>query len=495
MRLTILDVMSHPDYFGPWFGDSSWDAWRAFLAGVFGLPMTAQMAGLWQDCTRRAAPTRPATEAWMVVGRRGGKSRIAALIAVYLACFRDYRPHLAPGEVATLPLIAADRREARTIMRYVKAYLDVPALRGRVVKPLTESIELADGVQIEVHTASFRAIRGYTVMAAICDEIAFWNTDDGAANPDSEVLAALRPGMASIPGAMLLALSSPYARSGALWNAYETHFGHDHAEVVWQADTRTMNPTIDPGLIESAYTKDPDAAAAEYGAQFRRDIEGFVSREAVAAVVVRGRLELPPVDGVHYVAFVDPSGGSHDSMTLAIAHRNSAGRPVLDCVRERRPPFNPGDVVSEFAALLRTYRCARVTGDRYGGEWVPDRFRHHVIDYVPSERTRSEYYLELLPLLNGGGIELLDQPRLIDQVLALERRTARGGRDSVDHPPGGHDDVINAAAGALITADVPAPAYEYTRVAVERSRRDPDRWGDDGDLFRGAGSRFGRGTW
>jgi hypothetical protein len=247
---SILDVMADPRYFGAWFAASTWLAWRAFLAGAFGLSMTEELAAMWQQCTRRRPPGTAVREVALVCGRRAGKSRVAALIAVYLACFRDYTPHLAPGEFATLPIVAADRREARTVMRYVKAFLDVPALRARVVQPLAESVELTGRVQIEVHTAGFRAVRGYTVMGAICDEIAFWNTATDSANPDTEVLAALRPGMASIPGAMLVLLSSPYARSGVLWDTYDRYFGRDDSNVVvWQADTRTMNPTIDPARL------------------------------------------------------------------------------------------------------------------------------------------------------------------------------------------------------------------------------------------------------
>jgi hypothetical protein len=222
--------------------------------------------------------------------------------------------------------------------------------------------------------------------------------------------------------------------------------------LVWQADTRSMNPAVDPQLIADAYAADDAAAAAEYGAEFRRDIESFVSREAIDAVVVAGCHELPPVAGRSYVAFVDPSGGSQDSMTLAVAHRAIVGTIVLDCVRERRPPFSPADVVDEFAALLRAYRVSTVTGDRYGGEWPRDAFRAVGIEYRPAEQSKSEYYGALLPLVNAGRVELLDLPRLITQLATLERRTARGGRDSIDHAPGGHDDVINAAAGALVTA-------------------------------------------
>jgi hypothetical protein len=209
-----------------------------------------------------------------------------------------------------------------------------------------------------------------------------------------------------------------------------------------------MNPTVDPALIARAYEEDESAAAAEYGAEFRRDIEGFVSREAVDAVVIPGRRELPPVEGVSYAAFCDPSGGSSDSMTLAIAHAEN-GVAVLDLVREVRPPFSPEVVVGDFAETLRHYRVGQVTGDRYGAEWVSERFQKAGIVYRPAEKPKSDLYREFLPAINSQSVELLEHPKLIGQLCALERRTARGGRDSIDHPPRGHDDVVNAVAGAV----------------------------------------------
>ena len=151
-----------------------------------------------------------------------------------------------------------------------------------VARRTREAIYLTNRVVIEVHTASFRAVRGYTLIGAICDEVAYWRAEDSA-NPDVEIINALRPGMATVPGALLLCISSPYARRGALWDAYRAHHGQDGDPVlVWQADTRSMNPTVDPRVIEAAYEQDEAAAAAEYGAEFRRDVETFVSREAVA---------------------------------------------------------------------------------------------------------------------------------------------------------------------------------------------------------------------
>ena len=135
-------------------------------------------------------------------------------------------------------------------------------------------------------------------------------------------------------------------------------------------------------------------------------------------------------------------------MTLAVAHREK-DVAVLDLVRERKPPFSPEVVVKEFADLLRQYRVYQVTGDRYGGQWVQQAFQKVSITYTPSEKVKSELYGALLPAINSGKVELLDLPKLRAQLCQLERRTARGGRESVDHPPGGHDDVANAAAGCL----------------------------------------------
>ena len=156
--------------------------------------------------------------------------------------------------------------------------------------------------------------------------------------------------------------------------------------LVWQAATRTMNPTVPQSVIDRAMERDPASASAEYLAQFRSDLESYVARDVVDAAVVAGRYELPPASGISYAAFVDPSGGSADSMTLAIAHRNNDGGLVLDAVRERKPPFSPDDVVLEFAALLKTYRVRTVSGDRYGGEWPRERFRIVGLTYELSKR-------------------------------------------------------------------------------------------------------------
>jgi hypothetical protein len=163
--------------------------------------------------------------------------------------------------------------------------------------------------------------------------------------------------------------------------------------------------------------------------------------------VVAGRRELSPADGIHYRAFTDPSGGGRDTFTVAIAHRQG-DRIVVDCLRAWTPPFNPTGVIAKAAALLKSYRCHAVTGDCYAGEWPREAFRSHGIEYRVAELDRSRLYLELLPIINTGTVELPDEAKLLRELRGLERRRGSAGRDRVDHAPGQHDDRANAVAGS-----------------------------------------------
>lgn len=450
---SILDAINDPSLFQPWFKNrASWNAWMAFLAALFALPMTNEQREIYRACTGRdEEPEEIAKEGWLICGRRAGKSFILALIAVYLATFRDYRRYLQPGERGTVMVVATDRKQARVIMRFVMGLLNgVPMLKRLIERETAESVDLANSVTIEVATASFRTTRGFTLVAALLDEAAFWRSE-ATVNPDFEILNAVRPAMATIPTAMLLVASSPYARRGIIWNAWKSHYGKKHDPIlVWQAATRVMNATVPQSVIDEAYEDDPASAAAEYGAQFRTDVESLVTREVVLECIADRVHERPFVRGIKYSAFVDPSGGSADAFALAIAHKEGDGA-ILDCLRERKPPFNPSDVVEEYCQLLRAYRIARVVGDRYAGEWPREQFRKFGITYEASAKPKSELYAALLPLLNSKRADLLDNERLLNQIIGLERRTARGGKDSIDHAPGGHDDLANVVAGALVS--------------------------------------------
>jgi hypothetical protein len=355
--MNILQALDDPKVFAPFFRGSTWSAWRTFLAALFGLPLTSEQRALYTKHTGRTkAPTCPLHEAWLCIGRRGGKSFILAVIAVFLACFKDWRPYLGPGEVATIMIIARDRRQARVIKRFITGLLKaIPMLRQVIEGETQETIALRNSVNIEIHTASFRSTRGYTIVAALLDEIAYWEVDENSSEPDIEVINAIRPGQATVPGAMLLCASSPHARKGALWSAYSKHFGKDNDEVlVWQASTRDMNASVRQSYIDMHVAEDPSRASAEYMAQFRTDIESFIARQQVEACIEAGVHERPPASGVRYFSFTDPSGGSADSMVCAVGHMD--GDVLLaDAVREIRSPFDPESAVEGGPPIVAGY--------------------------------------------------------------------------------------------------------------------------------------------
>jgi hypothetical protein len=318
-----------------------------------------------------------------------------------------------------------------------------------------DTIELKNRLAIEVFTNDRGSVRGRTVCCAVLDEVAHWRSDNSV-NPDTDVVDALLPSMATIPNALLIGISSPYSRRGLLWQKYERYWAKPDSVLVAKAPTWVMNPTLprDSKFIAEQFDKDAAYASGEYGAEWRSDLEAFVSREAVMACVQSGVKERLPDRRHAYVGFVDPSGGSSDSFTLAIAHSEGTAdkqTQILDVIRERKPPFSPEGVVDEFCALLKAYRVSTVHGDKYAGEWPAEQFKKRGIHYEPAAAPKSQLYQDLLPLLNSGAVDLLDNDRLVVQLCSLERRTTRGGRDSIDHPPNFHDDAANAAAGALTT--------------------------------------------
>ena len=481
---SILQAIREPDLWAGWFKNkSTWKPWEAFLSALFGLPLDDEALALFEQCTGRKVVSESGhTEAWLICGRRAGKSFVLALVGCYLSIFPDWSPYLAPGERGIIKIIATDRRQARVIHRYCRAFLTkVPAINDEfVISDTDDEIVLANNITIEIQTASFRSVRGFTLIAALCDEIAFWRSDEGAANPDSEIINALKPAMATVPGAFFLAASSPYAKRGELYNNYRMYWGDNDASVlVWKAPTRVMNPTVSENFIKKALEEDPAKNSAEYLAEFRSDIETFVSREVVEAAVVPGRYEIAYERGARgYTAFVDPSGAAVDSMTLAIGHKDREGHVIIDCIRERRPPFSPEAVVQEFADVIKSYHIKRVYGDRWGGEWPREAFKKHDINYIVSDKPKTALYTEFLPIINSGKVELLDTQRLIQQLCTLERRTGRGtGRDSVDHPPGGHDDVANATAGcAVMAVSGPRPLNITSEMMEWASRSGPHSW-------------------
>jgi terminase large subunit-like protein len=449
---TIIQAIQNKKLFGSLFKNlSTWFAWQVWLKAVFGLPMDAAELALFEKCTARShPPINGAKEVYSIVGRRGGKSRIVSFVAVFVACFCSFAQYLVAGERGMVLILARDREQARVVFNYIKGILKaVPVLRQMAVAWRADEIELNNSIVIAVKTSDYRSVRGVTVVCAICDEVAFW--DSQGVNPDKEIFQALRPAMGTILDARLLVISTGYSMSGVLFDTHKEFFGKDDDEIlVWQADTRTMNPTFGEKTVERALAEDPESARAEYLGLFREDVAAAFPLDLIESCTIPKRTELPPSkELMPYYAFTDTSGGRKDSFTLAIAHVTESDVLFLDVIRAKPPPFNPEQVAKSYAEILKLYGITEVTGDNYGAELTVSMFERSGISYVKSPWTRSELYLNMIPVLTAKKIQLLDHPQLKNELRRLERKPGRNGHDSIDHPRGGSDDVSNCVAGVV----------------------------------------------
>src|SRR5215469_5564258 len=150
--------MLDPELFGRTFSGPTFAAWRMVAKVLDALPLDDRELALYREITGRAEPpAAPFDEAYLIKPRRAGGTLFAAALGLH-AALEDYRERLGPGEVATVAMIACDRRQARQLMRYVKGLIaDSPTIAAEVSGETVETISFEHRCQLEVHTTSFRS--------------------------------------------------------------------------------------------------------------------------------------------------------------------------------------------------------------------------------------------------------------------------------------------------------------------------------------------------
>jgi hypothetical protein len=450
----ILDAMSSPQWWGPWFADGTWAAWRGFLAAVFGLPLPSNAQDLFRACTGlETPPSTMAREVYAIAGRRAGKTRVTSLIAAWLGCFVNWSPYLSRGERAHILLVGKDRDQAGVAFNYIEALIaDHPVLKQLIKSSSAGTLELTNNVTIRVAAASFRGLRGYAIAGILMDELASWHDSETSTNPAAEIVRAIRPATLQFRGqAMILGLSSPLERRGVLWEAYDRNFGKPGSTLVWLAPTETMHPLSpeERAQIDAERAKDPEGAAAEYDCVWRDDVSGFLDAPLVERCTDHGvtmRAALPDVD---YQMCVDFSDGKSDSTCAAIGHLLD-GRIIVDALFEKKAPFQPSDAFRELAAFAGPYRITRVQIDKFAAGLVGDGLSKVGLLPEVRERSTSDVYLLAVPSFTEGAVRLLDDRQLAHQLTILQRRVGPSGKATVTHPPRTHDDLAAAVCSLVV---------------------------------------------
>jgi hypothetical protein len=275
---------------------ASWRAWLCAVRAAFGLPLDATEHVIFNKIAGGRNPPPPGkrvSELWCVVGRRSGKTSIAAAIGVYLATLQ--RHHLSAGEQGHILMLAPAREQAGVVLDAVRGYFErSKMLHDLIIGETTSEIRLRNRAILGVHSASYRTIRGRTMLAVILDESAQFR-DETAANPDVEIVRAVMPALVASKG-MLIGISSPYRRSGILFQRWRDHYGQNSDDVLVVSGGSTLfNPLLDEADIARAIATDPEGGRAEWDAEWRTDVSAFLDDALINAAIDPDRpLELPP---------------------------------------------------------------------------------------------------------------------------------------------------------------------------------------------------------
>ncbi|HEY1599801.1 MAG TPA: hypothetical protein VGG64_09380 [Pirellulales bacterium] len=461
--MNIVEAIQDGDLFRPFLADkdgsvSTWRNWQVALRAIYGMSIRKPRSlGLLKRCTGRTQLAKGGySKSLIITGRRSGKSRCAAIIGAYEACLAGHESKLAKGEQGYVAICSPTKAQSQIVQKYLKAiFKSSPLLAKEVVDESPLGFDLRNGNRIEIIAGEHRAIRGYTLIAAILDEIAFLGVDpDAKTKSDTELIRAIAPSLDQV-GGKLIAITTPYARKGWTYATYEKHFGNYAGKVlVWNCPSRTMNPTLRQSVVDDAIAEDPQSAKCEYLGQFRDDIESPITRDIVERLVVKGRKEILPQQRISYTAFADMSGGGNaknDDTCLAIGYMQD-GVVKLCKLRKYAPPFNPLAVCRDISTILKRYHVSCLFGDAYSKDYIAATFADHHIRYFRSDKNRNGLFAELLGWINSGKVELLDDATLVDQLASLERHVRGTGNDSFQAPRGGRDDVANALAGLVTFA-------------------------------------------
>lgn len=176
----------------------------------------------------------------------------------------------------------------------------------------------------------------------------------------------------------------------------------------------------------------------------------YASRTAVNKCVAVGRTSLEPNPLLRYSAFFAVPGSTSDKPSFAIAHLAADGTAILDLIEEFSANQNLTEVVEKVATTLKKFAIAKIEGDHFAGDWPKEYFSKVGIIYEVTKYTLPEIYRDFMPILSGGEVELLDNPRLLMQLNTLERSVTKVGRDSVNAI--GSDNLARSVAGLIVTA-------------------------------------------
>lgn len=380
-------------------------------------------------------------------GRRAGKSSSLCRIAVLEALYGGHR--VPPGDVGVVAIVSVTRDEGAQRLRTVRAILDALGIEYR---PVEHGIELVGRrTAFKVFAGSVAGVVGFTCIGAICDEVSRWRDADTGANPAREVLASLRPTMATQPRARLFLSSSPLGLSDAHATAFEQ--GETDFQCVAYAPTWEANPTVTEA---DTHALEPDERVwrREYLAVPQTGTLSAFDTDAIE------RTFEPHAEGTpcRPAIIIDASSGRADAWTWGVARwvtlpaTHYLRFELVDGVQGRFWGQTSGaEIVGRVASVARAYGASDVHGDQRESLMLRSEFASHGLLFREHAWTASSKppAVELLrSLMRDGRLALPEHDGLRRELLAFEERMTPSGAFTFGARGAAHDDYV----ALLITA-------------------------------------------
>ena len=439
------------------------------------------------------------------LGRRSGKGRMAAAVAVFEATV-NAPAHLAVvphGERISIVVVATSQAQARIVHRYVRSFLEAPALAPLVVRDVEDEIELSNGISIITLPCSGRSTRGQAVAVLVMDEAAWFLDSDGSPLAAEEIWQALAPATAQFPAGRVLVLSTPRWSTG--WFAdlcARASSGAFPDMRHWHATTAAMNPRIPASFLAGERAKDPDAYRREYEAEFDSGVGAVFDADLLRAAVRPGPDIKPPRSDAMYVVAVDPAF-TGDAFGLLVGHRDSE-QVVIDLVRgwhgSRKAPVAIDPTLDEITAIAEAYGRAAVVIDQFAAEPIRQGLAARGVAVLArpwTNETKVDAVAAVRRCLYAGALELPDHPTLLAELVGLEQHLLPSGRPRIAAAGGGHDDYAMSLMALVLELDEHALTAETIDFAQGVWRCESCRHptvGTPVDPARGAAPRHPRST-
>jgi hypothetical protein len=431
------------------------------------------------------------SEIYLIAGVRSGKSVLGAASIVEQSQSVDVSG-CKPGDMVRIPVFSLTLKASKAVMHHlITTLLLRPILRPLIVgdtKDVTSdknaiSLRHPSGREIVVEKVAMGSAGGGMVSdfhaGDIGDEVPrMVGEADGARNFDDMRLAAIAR---RLPGAQAIWIGSPWAPFGPIYDTVVECHGHPSPSVVVIRGTGpALNPkwwTPERVAQMQANPKDQQAYQTDVLGEFADPETTLITASELESVTRTLPLELPPQEGWHYVAAIDPATRGNAFTLVVLTCRPDGVRSVVlarQWCGSKVAPLSPDYVFREISSVLRPYRVEVVATDQFSVDANRDLARRHglhLYERAWNQANKLEKFDGLRLAIADRGVELSPCPVLRADLLSVRRRVTQTGV-SIELPhtsDGRHADYAPALAMALGEHGHKPDTHDTVEEEMERS--------------------------